>query len=509
MHSLFLEIARSDGQGVLCGERVAPARLLRISEVTFGLGFEMTIQGKVAGRNQVQRPSRGAAAFSPIENATRMLSETAHDVRAPLTSIRESVRLVRDGLLGELNDDQAFCLSAAIDQCECIDQMVGEMVQVERLRSGVPRAKRTWFLASEIRETVNETLKPWTSPRNIKVLWDISQQSGKRVFGDISMVRRLVVNLAINAIRATAEGGSLLIQVQPIRNGDAIRWSVVDQGKGIAEEELLRLSQRRESTSGGEGLGLSICRQLAALQFSSLRIESRLGTGTAVSFDMITDGPRNVAESWSKWRVGQRSPLRRPSNRDAQAIELEETAELGMQVRVDNPSVVVELHNEDVAPTAEDRISVGTIELSDASSFDTANRLDEILQTQMGMYDLVYRVDERLWVWVFDANFGDAEQRIDQLSEFVHSQIDDIGMSWSEPQSVPLDDRRTAMQLTDVFVRHSLAGKTTVVDTTDIVFEETEVIASRLDQEMQRLAERLASQNELLNQQSKRLRPNF
>ncbi len=72
------------------------------------------------------------------------MSETAHDIRSPLTTIRESVRLVHDGDLGAVNDDQKSCLAAAIDQCNCLDQMVGEMVQVERLRTGLPRARRSW-----------------------------------------------------------------------------------------------------------------------------------------------------------------------------------------------------------------------------------------------------------------------------------------------------------------------------------------------------------------------------
>ena len=67
------------------------------------------------------------------------MSETAHDLRSPLTTVRESIRLIRDGDLGAASVDQRAYLTSAMDQCDCMFQMIGEMLQLERLRTGTCR----------------------------------------------------------------------------------------------------------------------------------------------------------------------------------------------------------------------------------------------------------------------------------------------------------------------------------------------------------------------------------
>lgn len=226
----------------------------------------------VSPSSQAQRADNLAT-----EAAVRLISETAHDLRSPLTAVRESIRLVRDGDLGPINDDQQFCLESAVNQCGCIEQMVGEMVQLERLRTGTPRVCRQTVSVTDVRAAVDNTLSPWAVPRDISILWDGADDPNMKVFADPAMLRRLVVNLATNAIRASGEGGFVLMRVARIRHGETIRWSVVDRGRGISEKEMLRITDRDVSYAGGEGLGLAISRQLAALHFSPLKIRSRLG----------------------------------------------------------------------------------------------------------------------------------------------------------------------------------------------------------------------------------------
>ena len=133
------------------------------------------------------------------------MSETAHDLRSPLTTVRESIRLIRNGDAGAVAPEQHVYLVSAMDQCDCMFQMIGEMVQLERLRTGTPRVDRKWVAISEIRKSIDETLRPWALPREIDVLWDIMLDPATLVYADVAMLRRLVVNLATNAIRVTPE----------------------------------------------------------------------------------------------------------------------------------------------------------------------------------------------------------------------------------------------------------------------------------------------------------------
>ena len=133
------------------------------------------------------------------------------------------------------------------------------------------------------------------------------------------MLRRLIVNLATNSIRASSAGSPVLIRLQSAKSGESIIWSVIDQGAGIAASDLSRIAERQVSMGGGEGLGISICRQLAALHFSTLGIRSRQDVGTQVSFTTATGGPSSVAEHWARWRISHRDPRRQPIHRDVDA----------------------------------------------------------------------------------------------------------------------------------------------------------------------------------------------
>ena len=459
------------------------------------------------------RAPRESQSLSPADAAVRVMSETAHDIRSPLATVREAVRLVHDGDLGELSLGQKACLAAAMDQVNCVDQMVGEMVQLERLRTGVPRVRRTWVSVSEIKSTISETLRPWAMPRNINVIWDIVHNESTRVFADPSMIRRLVVNLVANAIRETAEGGSVLVRVQSIRGGEALQWSVVDQGRGISEVEMQEIAERQVTMGGGEGLGLSICRQLSALHFSSLRLESRKGTGTAVSFETAAGSPTSVAECWARWRVGQREPLRKPVSRQQE----QSSAKISppRRVRVDTPTAFVELASEGAVPVSQDRVAAGTVMLGAAMPTETIDAFDVLLQGQARMFDFIYRVDSRQWVWVFDADVRQAEGRIDTINEEASKKIKDIRLSWSDPQVIPLDQRRTAGRLGDLLVRQSLSAATVYFDDAEPIervaggIEPSTVPADRLDKELHRLSGRLKTQTQRLHAQSRRLRPNF
>lgn len=183
-----------------------------------------------------------------------------------------------------------------------------------------------WVPISEIRKSIEETLRPWALPRKIDVLWDIMLDPETKVYADLGLVRRLVVNLATNAIRVTPEKGVVLVQLQCPRGSSVVRWAIIDRGGGIKRNVLKQMSGNCDfpdgndaaavSTIGGEGLGLLISGQLAALHFSHLQICSRFGQGTEVSFKTVFGGPRGVADAWANWRMENRTALKKPRHRD-------------------------------------------------------------------------------------------------------------------------------------------------------------------------------------------------
>lgn len=445
------------------------------------------------------------------EAAVRVMSETAHDLRAPLTTIQESVRLVRDGDLGDVTPGQTICLDSAIDQCHCMEQMINDMVQVERLRTGTPRVQRQWVSVQTVRKSIDETLRPWVMPRDIDVLWDGGEDPKLRVFADPAMLRRLIVNLVTNALRVTPQSGQILIRLQEI-DSLFLQWSVVDMGRGLTQRELESIADRQVSFGGGEGLGLSICRQLAALHFSKLTIQSRLGSGTEVSFQTAAAGPRSVGELWSQWRIGQLPAEREASPVRSKGIGSNLAGDSERKVRLDSPCCRVELDHEAVRPRSECEFAAGGVSVGAMVNREAADRFDKFLQGQCYLFDFVYRIDVRRWVWVIDAEQETIQERIASIASAAVAASSQLRIDWSDPQMIPVNSKRSANRLTDLLVRETLFFATSdqVMDTNAVCLgtkpsQPSSVAAERLDEELVHLISKMKSQAGDFRQQAKRL----
>ena len=329
------------------------------------------------------------------------------------------------------------------------------------------------------------------------------------------MLRRLIVNLATNSIRVSAEGAPVLIRLQVAKGGESILWSVIDQGIGIAAADLSRIAERQVSMGNGEGLGISICRQLAALHFSPLCIRSRKDVGTQVSFSTAAAGPSSVAEHWAGWRVGQRDPRQQPLHRNVNEQGVKDSdSQASRKVRLDPPSVAIELHADTVTPRCSDRCAAGTVTLGAAMVKQAADDFDRLFQSQLKMFELVYRVDTRRWVWVLDVDDRDAADRINAIADAAKSSIPSLRLRWSQPQMIPIDEKRTASRLSDLLIRQTLSASASALatDTNQVrlgtaPIQPSTIAATRLELELGRLSSRLSKQSFELKNQSRNLRP--
>lgn len=402
---------------------------------------------------------------------------------------------------------------------------------------GAPRANRRWITISEIRSTIDQTLRPWAMPRQIDVLWDAELRAGgspkPTVYADPSMIRRLVVNLVVNAIRASAEGQEVLIRFAAAKNGDFIRCSVVDRGHGIGPDDLKRIANHHVSFSGGEGLGMTICRQLAAVHFSSLEIRSKLGSGTQVSFELPAAGPRSVAIAWARWRDVMKKmasgaatrPLVRPTRRnDVTALPnlgQSGSAQAGsvQAIRLDSPadsvrSATAQLHHCDTKPRVSDCFAAGIVTLGAAVSRQVADQFGDVLNRELQMFDMNYRVDTRQWVWVFDADQNSVGGRIESIDRTTQAGLEGVRSTWSEPQIIPVAFKNSMPRLSDMMVRQALSASTIdhglahdEVRLGTAPISPSDSASQRLDQELRRLSQQMMAQTQRLKQQSMNLRP--
>lgn len=120
------------------------------------------------------------------------------------------------------------------------------------------------------------------------------------LLGDEAELRSVVTNLVFNAVRYTADGGQIDVSWQQGADGPVLR--VADNGIGIPEEHLLRLTERfyrvdpsRSTESGGTGLGLAIVKQVLTRHKAQLFIESTAGKGSQFSCQFRSQSQRQAA----------------------------------------------------------------------------------------------------------------------------------------------------------------------------------------------------------------------
>jgi hypothetical protein len=183
-------------------------------------------------------------------------------------------------------------------------------------------------------------------------------------------------------------------------------------------------------------------------------------------------------------------------------------------MRLDPPSVVIELSHEATKPRYDDRLTAGTVSLGATVSRLAADKFDELFQAQIQMFEFACRVDSRRWVWGFDTDAQGVQDRIDSITDAVAARIPDVRMSWSEPQMIPIDARRTHARLSDLLIRETLSASASnhVLDKNEVrlgtaPLAPSDVAAARLDEEVRRLTRQFRSQTTKLQQQAQCLRP--
>ncbi len=464
---------------------------------------------------------------APIEMAVRLISETAHDLRSPLASVAATMELIRNGQLGAVTSHQTDCLQAALRQCDYLNTLVGEMICADGLLSGGTTLQRRIVRREEIKALVFDATTAALANKRIELLFDGLDENTANVYVDPNMLCRLLVNLVINAERASSEQSSILIKARDDQEAGITRWSVVDCGGGMSTSQLRELQHASSAVSttrpqpsvfaagdraASTGLGLIISRQLATLHFSNLIIRSREGSGTDVIFDTPLAHPSAVATSYARFRGRLNGPRIRPTAIDA-------TAQSTAPIRIDAPSTWTEITLDFLGPPPRcpARVAIGTITITGEVSAELSEKIDRMLQSRLGRFEMVYRTTRRTWVWALDADHRSIVDRKKKIETAINVHHITAALLWSEPTIMPVGHRSLQSLLVDRMTTQALASTCSNANSThldrDSVRLGTEPIAAspiaatRLDEELRRLSNHLSRQSDRLKAQALAIRP--
>ncbi len=217
-----------------------------------------------------------------IEGQTHLLHHVSHEMRSPLARIQLAIGLAHQ------NPEK---LVQSIDRIELetqrIDKLVGELLQLSRLKSGVVQANMEKISLNEILRDVLENASYEAQGKGIRI---VDHTHGHlTMMGGAELLHRAVENVVRNAIKYSPDGGEIQVGMDVDTETNYVHLTVSDQGPGINPEDLPNIFQpfRRFANAKGEGygLGLAIARQVIEMHKGQIQAQNRPEGGLCI--DMI------------------------------------------------------------------------------------------------------------------------------------------------------------------------------------------------------------------------------
>ncbi|MDQ8728586.1 ATP-binding protein [Bradyrhizobium sp. LHD-71] len=221
-------------------------------------------------------------------NATksRFLANMSHELRTPLNAIIGFSEIMGSGMFGQLGSEryQEYCRDILTSGQYLLD-VINDILDMSKIEAG--RVKLD-LEPLDLARTVGESLRVVSGRAENKRLSLLAQtEQDMHIVADRRAMQQIALNLLSNAVKFTPDGGTVTVRTRRLEH--SVMLMIADTGIGIAPQSLVRLGRPFEQvesqlskTYHGSGLGLAIAKSLTKLHGGSMRLRSKLGTGTVV-----------------------------------------------------------------------------------------------------------------------------------------------------------------------------------------------------------------------------------
>ncbi len=236
-------------------------------------------------RQNEELKRRREEAEEASKRKTELLASVSHDIRTPVNTIHLAAELIRDA--GDNPDLVAEIPLLAKDlQTDAVSLLnfVSDALDIASLDSGRISLRESEFCLNDLLAEECARLRTLAQTKKLSLSVEMPQTLVE-VRTDRTKLVRILDNLIGNAIKFTATGG--ITVTADLTPESAIQIQVTDTGPGIDSTALgqifdgsVQLRSHGEDHQRGWGLGLAICRRLAALMGGDISVESRLNRGS-------------------------------------------------------------------------------------------------------------------------------------------------------------------------------------------------------------------------------------
>ena len=221
--------------------------------------------------------AEAAALDRANELRTALLSAVSHDLRTPLASIKASVSSLRAHDVTWSDEATAEFLAAIEDDTDRLNQLVGNLLDMSRLQTGVLELTRHAVALDEVVANALSSVGPHAAGVDVDVPEDLPL-----ALVDPGLLERAVANIVVNALHWSPAGST--VQVSGRVNVPDLELRVIDHGPGVprdARDRIFQPFQRLDDRGGtGVGLGLAIASGFVEAMGGELLVEETPGGGS-------------------------------------------------------------------------------------------------------------------------------------------------------------------------------------------------------------------------------------
>jgi PAS domain S-box-containing protein len=222
------------------------------------------------------------------------LASMSHELRTPLNAIIGFTGILLMGMPGPLNAEQEKQLETVQTNGKHLLSIINDLLDLTKIGSGRVDIELEELACQDVLEDVAASIRPLAEAKGL-TLSVVAPERPLVASSDRRALKQILINLANNAVKFTDSGEVTLAVAASSPKGDGFaRFSVSDTGPGIRADQMDRLFEAFEQLepnvslrADGTGLGLYISRSLAALIQAELRCESRPGSGSTFTLDLV------------------------------------------------------------------------------------------------------------------------------------------------------------------------------------------------------------------------------
>jgi PAS domain S-box-containing protein len=289
------------------------------------------LQGVFAAARDVTELKRIERALqqknAELEDASRMKSEflanMSHELRTPLNAIIGFSEVLKDGLMGDLTDQQRGFVGNIFGSGQHLLALINDILDLSKVESGKMALELEPVQLSPLFVSSLSIVKEKAAARRIRLRIDAAEELGA-VQADARKLKQIVYNLLSNAVKFTREGGQVTLRAARVARArvgqpsgdwprrsfplaesefaDFLEISVTDNGIGISPDGLKHLFRPfSQIDSGlarqfeGTGLGLAMIKLLAELHGGAVSVASAVGKGSCFTVWLPLRAPQAEA----------------------------------------------------------------------------------------------------------------------------------------------------------------------------------------------------------------------